>query len=518
MAAGGDDLTLEVLIKALLDAKGFDQAQTSIKDFAGAANRAKAPLRDTGDEGKRLGDKFGGSRGPVADLTRVLLINIGASRGAGEAAKFAGVGLTAMEAGAAGATLPLVALTAAVALILPKLIDFFTASQDAGKAQKDFGDQIGVSLDQLRELILKAPGAAVELEHLGKALRGGEQITQADQLKQWAIRLKEIRAELGGGDMQRMLAASAGKDLKFFPTLATAVEHARDLRQEESELIAKAHALEQAMLDGTTVAGQYDRVMKGVTETEKKAGPATKDHAKAVEKLTDAQQAAIDQDLDAIEARQKLTERDDKRRRQAEDEEVQRILDRRALEEGQRQLESEIAAEKKINALNAVSYAGQALGAMSSLFGQNKALAIAAAIADTYAAANLALRTIPPPAGYAAAAASIAIGLANVQAIRKATPVGFDDPFSDLVARRLGRKSAEDFVKYFGGEFMNGMMGFGGQVQNVTHNRTTINRGTTNNWGGVHGLMANSPAQFLRGLERVNVKAERFRRRTTVGR
>ena len=58
-------------------------------------------------------------------------------------------------------------------------------------------------------------------------------------------------------------------------------------------------------------------------------------------------------------------------------------------------------------------------GALGALAGENKELAIAQAIMDTYAAANAVLKdpTLVGPARFASAAAVIATGLANVQSI-----------------------------------------------------------------------------------------------------
>ena len=58
-------------------------------------------------------------------------------------------------------------------------------------------------------------------------------------------------------------------------------------------------------------------------------------------------------------------------------------------------------------------------GALGALAGENKELALAQAIIDTYAAANAVLKdpTLVGPARFASAAAVIATGLANVQSI-----------------------------------------------------------------------------------------------------
>jgi hypothetical protein len=70
------------------------------------------------------------------------------------------------------------------------------------------------------------------------------------------------------------------------------------------------------------------------------------------------------------------------------------------------------------------AYAGMASNIASSLegvFGQSKAFAIAQAIINSYESFTKALATYPPPFSYAAAAASLAAGLAQVANIRKTT-------------------------------------------------------------------------------------------------
>lgn len=76
---------------------------------------------------------------------------------------------------------------------------------------------------------------------------------------------------------------------------------------------------------------------------------------------------------------------------------------------------TELTENQKFNIIS------QAVGAAANLIGRNtlagKALSIAQATIDTYAAANLALKTYPAPFGAIAAGTAIAGGLANVSAI-----------------------------------------------------------------------------------------------------
>lgn len=75
-------------------------------------------------------------------------------------------------------------------------------------------------------------------------------------------------------------------------------------------------------------------------------------------------------------------------------------------------------------AISANAYAGMAsdiLGSLQNVFGQSKAFAIAQAIINTYEGFTKALAAYPPPFNYAAAAAVLASGFAQVANIRKTT-------------------------------------------------------------------------------------------------
>lgn len=82
----------------------------------------------------------------------------------------------------------------------------------------------------------------------------------------------------------------------------------------------------------------------------------------------------------------------------------------------------------KANANEQLQAYSSLLDGMSGLLEENtigfKAISVAKAVIDTYLAANNALATLPPPASYVAAAASIATGLANVVSILKVNPKG----------------------------------------------------------------------------------------------
>ncbi|MDG1858769.1 MAG: hypothetical protein P8I94_06685 [Emcibacteraceae bacterium] len=86
-------------------------------------------------------------------------------------------------------------------------------------------------------------------------------------------------------------------------------------------------------------------------------------------------------------------------------------------------LKSETALSKSEQLLRSqntnsqLAAAGQLAGALGQLAGDNKELAVAQAIIQTYLGANTALASAPPPVNFISAAAVIASGLANVKNI-----------------------------------------------------------------------------------------------------
>ena len=90
-------------------------------------------------------------------------------------------------------------------------------------------------------------------------------------------------------------------------------------------------------------------------------------------------------------------------------------------------LSANIIRMKKLEAATiSASYASSAAGlitAANDIFFNNKSLAIAAGIANTFAAVTMALQSVPYPANIVAAASTAAVGLAAVIKIRRANPV-----------------------------------------------------------------------------------------------
>jgi hypothetical protein len=522
----GDQLDLQIVLKAILDGKGFEQAQTTIKGLAAQANTAAAPVR-------KLGESFGGTRGPVADVTRVLLMNIGVTGAAGEAAKAAGTAMYFMEGAATASNVAVASSVAVFALAIPWIMELARGNKTASEAQKTFADALGITLDQLQQVVDKAPGATRELQGLLAVLRAEKSKTQTDSLKEMAERLKAIRSELANGDLNRKLEAATGKDLTFYPSLKDAVERARALREEQSGLLVKAHELERALLEGKNAGEQADIVTHAMEEADRAAAKALELRKKAQEDLNAAfaegrqgQRPNLQQALDEDAA--KLAERERKQKQGALSDEVKDLLvfgniklrEKKELANAEMEIDRALAQEKRANTQAAIGDIGASLSALSSAFGGNKALAIAGAIADTAAGAARALGPEGPPWPYnlVAAASVAAAGLAQVVNIRKAEPTGFDDPFSDLLAEKLGRKSAADFVKHFGVGFHGAMAGSGGGSTTTVYNQNTYNQGQSIGSVNTPGFIGAGRTEFMKHLRRELIKAERLERRTTLGR
>lgn len=174
-------------------------------------------------------------------------------------------------------------------------------------------------------------------------------------------------------------------------------------------------------------------------------------------------------------------------------------------------------------------YAQQVLGALTTIFGENKATAIAGAIINT---AQGVTKAMADPGGYAGLVLAIIIaaaGAAQIAKIRSTNPgggsssssgrgSGFDDPLNDEIARRTGQKWADDAMERLTAGFWKSMAGHsfsppGGRGESG-HGPTIINeRNTTfapqNTFnvpfhGWVGGSRTEVAKQMKRDLDRID--------------
>lgn len=540
-----ENLDLAIVLKAILDAKGFEQAQAAIKGLAKQANDAAGPLDKAGDKQKKLGESFGGTRGPVADLTRILLQNIGVTGAAGETAKAAGTAMYFMEGAATAAAVATTAGVAAVALLIPHLIAWWNRTQALSEETRRVVDTLGSLGGQIADLIRDVPMLEAEYGKLSDTLHELALMKEADQAAEMRAAIVELEKALGKVGPQASLWLDILKqtrpEMMAYATTADAdSEAARKLRAQINAASAALALHNEAARQGITIEELLAQKRRDGTQAMRDATEATKEAIEEklrvmqndidlINAVTDEEQNAADiadqQERDAENDMKAAGKRQNKQYKdglQAETDYQLAVarLNRYGAES------AEEAARRKQQAANATLAAtAQALASLSVFFGNNKALAIAAAIVDTYAAANQVLKdpslTGQPYLRFALAAAAIASGLANVQSIRKAQP-GFDDPFSDALANQLGRKSAADFVKHFGAGFQGAMFnasGGGGSGGTTVYDQRTYNTGTTIRSMTMPGYLGSGRTEFWkhakRQMDRVNRRVER---RTGVGR
>lgn len=179
---------------------------------------------------------------------------------------------------------------------------------------------------------------------------------------------------------------------------------------------------------------------------------------------------------------------------------------------------AQMSAGQKASAVASGAQAG--LGVLSAAFGEQKEVAIAQGLVNTYqsAVALYAAAASLGPVGLAlapiAAAAAVVAGLANVANIKSAEPAGgsagggaagapsFDVPSNDAAARFAGAMSARDLAGHFGDGFRKQMVSGAAhrEAGNTAGPPTEITGGNTTihlNGGGF-----NTPNQFVKSLTR----------------
>jgi hypothetical protein len=539
-----DQLDLAIVLKAVLDAKGFEEAQGKIKALASQANATKPALDKTADAGKKMGQELGGTRGPVADLTRLLLANVGATSQAGEAAKFLGEATTATAGGVSALALGAGALVVAASFVVPKLIEWFNKSEALNEEQRKLRDEIVTSLPELEKYAetVKKVSDSVQVQ-----IEGARALALSKQREDLAKKTADLTTK--EEELAALRRRNEEVNDRIFRNFGTYMNAPKALREEfekstekETQLAAttkvlrgETEELSEAVNTGAVVERQRKEAMEAATRAEERQTKALREREAAQRALNEAfeegerarrgmpggsLQELLQKDSKA------LAEREAKAKKGKLDPEVERLLvlgDAEAHLAAERErldteeMERKRQEHKEKLALDASMVAG-ATQALASFFGNNKTARIASALADTWAGVARAQADWPWPYSAVVSGIVLAQGLANVSNIRK-QEIGFDDPVNDLLAQKLGRKFATDVLSHimFGfNDEMGGQSGGAGS-STVYDQRTYHQAGDTHNYGGIHGLMASSPTQFARGVDRVMVKAQRFRQRTTVG-
>ena len=556
-----DQLDLAIVLKAVLDAKGFEDAQGKLQALADKANTVRPAVDGLDKSQKGLLATQEISAREVKILTAELLRSVGATEGAGAAGRLAAVSLTALSDSAHLVNLALASTGFAVAFVIPEIIKWIASQKDLNKEQEESAKKLVDALPELEQYAekVKKVSDAIKIQLAASRAQALEddikkQRVLNDGLAGQEAQLKKTSAEVAKldeimshsfGSFQEAPKALRDRFLELTEAEAT---QRNELNNNRGALLE----LNDAISKGISVAEMRAQAVKKATKDTKDETAADKEKAKQlaatdkwIKDSTEASERGEDERIakrNKTDAELRRMNQEESRRemQQAEEDATRRAkeLEQLALIEQRltyydlarmkrkhdgSELDKRIADAHRIQTADEIANYAAATQSINQAFGKNKAIAIAAAIADTYAAATEALGMKPwTPANFALATAVIAAGLANVVQIRKASPVGFDDPFNDIRAQKLGRKSAGDFLHYFDAGWQQGLggRGGGGMAGTTVYDQRTIHSGDTHthNYGGIHGLMATSAMQFARGLDRAQNKSGRYRKRTTVGR
>lgn len=524
-----EDLDLKILLKAILDAKGFEDAQAAIKGLAGAANKTSKETAALGDETEKTTGEVRGESREIQSLTSVLLASIGMTRGNAAMAHASGVAYRFASDGATIFSLKLAGLTLGLSLLLPKIAEYVTENKRAAESQDQITESALGELPQLEELAIKLGKVNTALQEQVRAVRSQALRQQAKDIEENVSEIKKL--EQAASDLQISIEnLSVLERLMPSPGLMKRMNELRDdLQKQNLEIDRRSAILErqqEAQEKGLALERADSKALEESTEASKRAEEAKKKLKKAQEDLNEAlgqgrrfvDQDALAKDSAAIAEMERI-----RNQGRLTDEQIEQLTRVGQTEEGieaersrlikEREKDDREAAANK-RALDAEILASS-VSALTVFFGSNKAAMIAQAIVDTYAGATKAFAQ-GGVLGFVTSAAIIAQGLANVANIRK-QEIGFDDPFSDLLAQKLGRKSAADFVKFFGIGFNQGMGGGGGTVNNY-QSSTTINRGTSVGAVNYNSIVGARKTQQLKQLNRDLITIGRLEDRTRIGR
>lgn len=495
-----DDLNLQVVIQAILDAKGFDEAKAGLKGLADNAN-AVGPATAAFAEGQRV------SAREVRLATAEVLRFSGVTQEAGLIGRLAGVGFRALGDSAEYANLAIVGATLGLSIIIPLFLQWIGSAKDAAEKQKALVDELLRFRSEIDQYVIKVPGAeraarewAAALKELALAqqqLRIIELEKQLDELK------KQQEAGVGLWERTKMSLAGLLPGIGSYNDLLAASK-AR-AAETSAAVAALTKEIEVMKLAASHKEPIEDFFKAGETGAEK-AKKANQDRANFDLRAT----------LDMISYGQK---EEATRKKQIADENklfIDQETERERLEAEARRRAEETAKHKAVLEEETLRAGATAL---RDFFGKSKAAAIAGAVADTYAAAAKAYaRAGGGPWGVPIVAFTIVEGLAQVAKIEKAG-LGFDNPESDALARARGTKWADDLLNLLDSGFNDRLrsaspFGGGGGIINQS---TTINRGISIGSVNMGNLYGEHEDVALKRLNRKLIEIQRLENRTTVG-
>jgi hypothetical protein len=504
-----DDLRLQLVVQAILDAKGFDDAKAALGSMADTASKAKPAI-----EG--LGTAQNVSSREIRLATAEILRYSGVTQEAGLIGRLAAVGFRAMGDSAEYANLAMVGATLGLSVLIPLIIEWINQSDNITQAQKELKDSIEAEYTILKPFLDTLKGTNAQYEAWAQNARDVRLDKQQEEIRSTIRTIDELKGKIASvNDILEdptlwgwIRSLFRGKDTvdDLSKSLGQATEHLKQLELAQARGIPLNEMLENGVKKATKAVkdlSDADKAHKADLERGAKLAHqqeldalvdmttyGQKQHAAWVKELKDKEK----HNIDMIDADHEMRQRE----AADADKNYQKMLDDQAA-----------YAKFKIESDQAIADASVSL--LGTLFGKNKAARAAGVIIDTAAAI---MKTYAEMGYFATAfvAPIIAQGAAQEAAILK---TGFDDPMNDILAEKLGRKSAQDFVRLFGGGFHSGLMGAnaGGSVSN-----TTINRGVTVQSLHMSGILGVNEQDVMKNLNRKLIAAQRLEQRTTLGR
>lgn len=514
------ELDLQGKIEFAYTPSGLIVAKEHVEALAAAANNAARETKPLGEGLKTTGQSAGIARNQVAAMTAVIFRSIGMSSEAGAAARVAATGFMVMSDAAQFANLKMAGITLGLSVLIPLVIEFASRNKQAAEAVTQVGKSADTELQSLLDYRDATKDTSRALEERIARLHDLAFAQQAVEVRENIERMDDLR-KIGEQlfEQQKRLVRVRDNSVQIDKDAAKAIDSLKprwEAAQLEIEALkARNEELNAAIRQGITLDMTRRTTLGLSTQATKEENKALDEKARLIKWLNDNRRRQEEQALD----------RQRKERDQEQDMQVRTaIFLRQQQQQREKDKRDQFAdnAEKEANnkAYNASLRAewganvGAGLAAASALFGGNKAVAIAGAIADTYSAANKAIAIYgPTPLGYAAMATAIITGLANVANIRK-TSAGFDDPVNDAIAVSFGRRFANDVVNLISVGFNQTL---GQQARQTSASVAGGGGGMTIN-GGLHlgGFFGANETQLLKVLNRKLIMIQRLERRTSL--
>lgn len=521
-----DDLTLKAVIEAVLDARGFEEFKTRLQGAAAGAQAASEQVGGLGGRSDLVGSKLErlGRNIPsagVAIFTQNLIRASGSITGTERAVSVLSQGVGALALAMPAVGLGAGAILGGLGLLIPAIVRMREETQKLAEA---IGPDEGL-VGRLEQLEQKLGGLPRLLDQVLRAQRDlidrglREQIAaQAIELDQTLRSIQQRERNVAGLREEIEQRKALGLPLEIaVEKLAreqAALESERSSASKNSAEIAKLTALRSREIDALEAQAKAEEELNREQE---KAARDARQRADEEQRRRNALETDKVRESARRQREEREARRDEERARRdrllaAQEELVAEIDNKREINERREQFRRE-DLDRNIAAVQ------QSFALIAEAFPKNKAIAVAEALVNTFAAATLTLRSFPGPFGIALAAATVAFGLAQVAQIKAAEPAGFDLPRSDLLARKFGEKWARDFLQNVDAGFTRALGRIrspgSGPVTSITR-QTTINSGTSIGTVALGGFFGTNETELLKQLDRRLTVIRRLEKRATL--